>query len=1778
MTCTDIILYQENGYGKICIIEVPPKIWRPKVESRYRMPEYATDINEGAWDFSNYGKTVFKPKLDWQDTQRDDLINFQDSHQDELEADLRMGTGVDKETKEEIVNIIKKYWDCFCKEGAKRTVIGYEFGIDTGNAKPVCCRKPSYGPYEAEIIMTFVRQLLNNEWISRCEGPWGSQIVLAQKPHQEHITSIEEFIWRMCVSYRALNAVTKPFQYPIPRCDDSVTFIAVGANGEMYFISLDARQGYHQVSVRQIDREKLAFFAPDDHKYCFNVMPFGPTNAPAFYTAMMKRLKDEWDVLFIIKVKALLIIGNEIVIVTEANEIFVGTKKIVSGSRTIIDDIILYCSNKALILLYFECVCIIFKKYRVSFRLDKCEFLKERVEYVGVDIMKDGNAPAQSKFNMINDWTLPTNGQSLFSFIGLINFYHRYAPYFEMRLKPLRKLCKTYYRKEIPSTAWTPELTTLFAELKVGITSSPVLARFDADKPTFLKTDWSAEGMGWILMQPADDEESLKATKLLKETGECKFDLSMNGARLKPIFFGSRSCNEMERKYHSFTGEGACGRWAIGQNRKYLWGCHFYWLCDCSAVKELLEYDGDIAMISRWAQELLGYHFTVIHRSARMMRDVDAITRRFGPMIARHMMIAAILSARDREKRPAAYEKEAFVSSKKASMPETGTYEYDTPILINACVDSTVQQLTLRTPDQPSPSTEVQLTTSPIMLVHAAQIGCDTHSKENADVQMRTMDIPDSMEVNWLCINDITGASLHWTTTRADRIPIWTTQNVFTNEESASIFDLLHGREMRRLVPFLDINNDIRRQPKLHLIDIHYIKEKETSIVTWTRTTCSTLKDCLRTHDYLQAIMIWIPEDHFPPTLHGLCLEIVQQILEEHWIVTIKKYQAVGAGDSVSAGRYMICIKQDTSPEIMIRETDDIADDRDIGYGQYLVENTNIAPDTRIIMQHDINFEGDTNQDPSIPRTIAMMSGSSSNDKAKISYADLILDPAFPGHEPVSVDQKNVILGRRFGIPIPKDDRITQGRQDWLIRPLSNYEMLQMYSIPTNKLSMCTEHDALTHSLDERLPFSMPWKLREHTIVSLLTELGILDKFVHSSSIHCDTIQCYFTKQTPETLDWKSAYENDPSTQSIMQGLTNHKPTEWTQEETAAAGQGYKLALQDGRVLLVDHKLVLFKPIFQQTRYVGLIIVPLSLRRKVFSHYHAGPSAGHMGEYKTLFRMRLRFFWPGLRKDVKEWVKGCAHCNSYNIWKTRKSELYFSWPVTSPFYIMHVDLWAPGKMLNKQTGKTMMLMNSMCDLTQFIVSSVIENPIAASLAQLFMEDVVLTFGMVAVVVVDADSKFLGEFEEMCKALKMIFWPLARGNHKGMGVERYHRFINKTQTIVGNDRGTHETFIQNAKTSQYAWNSAPIDDTDISRSMAAVGRDFKFPMDVELSSMPTISDNTNSALFKYLRDVSNDSKFATSVVQILVEERRDAHRQRWNKDKIEELFELGDVVKAHVQVTSKAETGEVGKLSYQARGPFQISKILGHNSYEVKRYNDPESAVRKYKGTELYLLPPAIFPHEPLDTMDERYLNYSYAPIVSPLKKALKIEMYNDTYFSPNTITVNKSSANQPSNDIDSTAFTEHENKIMLPAEQLFRESGNAMPPTEDTNATQPLTNEHEDIMASKDKLFFIKFTPDRTMRPRWYLIQVDIQSTEEVNPMMQTNGKYWCMFLAKHPEDRKKSDEFSRWWPEWYRYTLCKDTDDVIYGNRILIRPSSNPDSTKFCSMGNATSAHWTKS
>ena len=92
------------------------------------------------------------------------------------------------------------------------------------------------------------------------------------------------------------------------------------------------------------------------------------------------------------------------------------------------------------------------------------------------------------------------------------------------------------------------------------------------------------------------------------------------------------------------------------------------------------------------------------------------------------------------------------------------------------------------------------------------------------------------------------------------------------------------------------------------------------------------------------------------------------------------------------------------------------------------------------------------------------------------------------------------------------------------------------------------------------------------------------------------------------------------------------------------------------------------------------------------------------------------------------------------------------------------------------------------------------------------------------------------------------------------------------------------------------------------------------------------------------------------------------------------------VKVHVQVTSHAATNTVGKLAYAARGSFLIKKVLEADSYMVQRYGHPDAPLRKYKGHDLYLLPPVLFLSEPLDTLDERYLNDKHDPVPPPPEK------------------------------------------------------------------------------------------------------------------------------------------------------------------------------------------------
>ena len=116
-------------------------------------------------------------------------------------------------------------------------------------------------------------------------------------------------------------------------------------------------------------------------------MPFDPKNAPVFYTTMIQYLRKEWLLLFA-DTKHVISCDNV-------------SNTLICNDKIIIDDGLLYSNHVPSLLHYFSCVIQLFTKYRLSFKLTKCDFFKPRVEFVGHDLTTYGNYPIESKFDLI---------------------------------------------------------------------------------------------------------------------------------------------------------------------------------------------------------------------------------------------------------------------------------------------------------------------------------------------------------------------------------------------------------------------------------------------------------------------------------------------------------------------------------------------------------------------------------------------------------------------------------------------------------------------------------------------------------------------------------------------------------------------------------------------------------------------------------------------------------------------------------------------------------------------------------------------------------------------------------------------------------------------------------------------------------------------------------------------------------------------------------------------------------------------------------------------------------------------------------------------------------------------------------------------------------------------------------------------------------------------------------------------------------------------------------
>ena len=449
--------------------------------------------------------------------------------------------------------IIHEYRDIFPEQLPKGIppprVVEHTINVEPGS-------KPSYrppyrlGPAEQDELEEQIKDLLAQGFIRPSCSPYGAPVLFVPK---------KDGRWRMCVDYRALNKQTIKDRYPLPRID-----LLLDRLGQAkVFSKLDLAQGYHQIAMAQDSIEKTAF-CTNIGQWEYLVMPFGLCNAPSTFQRLM-------------------------------NEVF--KRELNSFILVYLDDILIYSHS---VEEHWEHLIHALDKLRrakLYGRLHKCEFLKEKVDYLGFEVGRDGIRTSPEKVRAILDWPRPQSVHDIRSFLGLASYYRKFMKGFSQLAKPLTDLTR-----EKVKWSWEDSQEASFKALKVAIATAPILRLPDFERQFVITTDASDVAIGAILEQDF-------------------------GSGLQPIAYSSRKLNSTEIRYSAYERELLGIVWAIGQWKHYFQGRHPIIIqTDHAPLRHLPNQTSVNSRVWRWLAVLQGYDVDIRHIPGKK-NPADSLSR-----------------------------------------------------------------------------------------------------------------------------------------------------------------------------------------------------------------------------------------------------------------------------------------------------------------------------------------------------------------------------------------------------------------------------------------------------------------------------------------------------------------------------------------------------------------------------------------------------------------------------------------------------------------------------------------------------------------------------------------------------------------------------------------------------------------------------------------------------------------------------------------------------------------------------------------------------------------------------------------------------------------------------------------------------------------------------------------------------------------------------------------------------------------------------------------------
>lgn len=463
---------------------------------------------------------------------------------------------LNQEEKTKLFTAIQEYEDVFYRDGTDLSFSNViKHNIETKDEFPVYTKSYRYPFIHKQEVEKQISDMLTKGIIRPSTSPWCSPIWIVPKK----IDASGKQKWRLVVDYRKLNEKTVDDKYPLP----NITDILDKLGRCQYFTTLDLTSGFHQIEVHPKDVPKTAF-SVEHGLYEFIRMPFGLKNAPATFQRVMDH------VLRNLIGKCCLVYMDDIIIFsTSLQEHVENLKKVFAALR----------------------------KANLKIQLDKSEFLKKEVEFLGHIVTDQGVKPNPNKIDAIKRWPLPKNQKELKGFLGILGYYRRFIRDFAKITKPL-----TAQLRKGEVVEQTSLFVKTFEKCKELLTQSNILQYPDMEQPFILTTDASNFVLGAVLSQGPVGKD-------------------------KPVAFASRTLTKTEEKYSAIEKELLAIVWATQYFRPYLFGRKFTLYTDHQPLTYALNLKTPNTRLVKWRLRLLEYDFEIIHRPGKQNVVADALSR-----------------------------------------------------------------------------------------------------------------------------------------------------------------------------------------------------------------------------------------------------------------------------------------------------------------------------------------------------------------------------------------------------------------------------------------------------------------------------------------------------------------------------------------------------------------------------------------------------------------------------------------------------------------------------------------------------------------------------------------------------------------------------------------------------------------------------------------------------------------------------------------------------------------------------------------------------------------------------------------------------------------------------------------------------------------------------------------------------------------------------------------------------------------------------------------------